>query len=133
MFSFDDFAQLKFLEGRWRGVTADGKEFYEEYVHPEPTVFHSRRYPDDRFEQHTEGSTIRFEDGEVVSQWGEFTWRAASIGPDSARFAPEQAPSEFNWHRIDADTLEATQYWSAEGQPRHYTMRLTRVPAHSPS
>lgn len=117
MFSFDDFAQLKFLEGRWRGVTADGKEFYEEYLHPEPTVFHSRRYPDDRFDQHTEGSTIRYEDGEVVSQWGEFTWRAASIGPDSARFAPERAPSEFDWRRIDADTLEATQHWNAEAGP----------------
>jgi len=133
MFSFDDFAQLAFLEGRWRGVSADGKEFYEEYVRPEPTVFHSRRYPDASFDQHTEGSTIRFEEGEVVSQWGEFTWRAASIGPDSARFAPVNAPGEFDWHRVGADTLEAIQRWVADGKAQQYTMRLTRVPAHSPS
>lgn len=133
MFSFDDFAQLKFLEGRWRGVSADGKEFYEEYVRPEPTVFHSRRYPDASFEQHSDGSTIRFEDGEVVSQWGKFTWRAAGIGPDSARFAPVSAPNEFDWRRVDADTLEATQRWTAEGKPQQHTIRLTRVAAHSPS
>ena len=133
MFSFDDFAQLKFLEGRWKGVTADGKEFYEEYIRPEPAVFHSRRYPDASFDQHTDGSTIRFEEGDVVSQWGDFTWRAAEIGPDSARFAPVSAPSEFNWHRVDADTLEARQRWTAEGKEQHYTMRLTRVAAHSPS
>ena len=133
MFSFDDFAQLKFLEGRWRGVSADGKEFYEEYERPEPGVFHSRRYPDASFDQHTEGSTIRFEDGEVVSQWGEFTWRASEIGADSARFAPVSAPSEFDWHRVDADTLEAIQRWEAGGKAQQYTMRLTRVAAHSPS
>lgn len=133
MFSVDDFAQLKFLEGRWRGVTADGKEFYEEYLHPEPTVFRSRRYPDAGFDQHTDGSTIRLTEGEVVSEWGAFTWRASSIGPDSACFAPVSAPSEFDWHRIDADTLEATQRWSAEGKPQQYTIRLKRVAAHSPS
>ena len=95
MFSFtlDDFAQLKFLEGRWRGVSADGKEFYEEYVRSEPTVFHSRRYPDASFEQHSDGSTIRLVEGEVVSEWVEFSWRAMEIGPDSARFAPVSAPS----------------------------------------
>lgn len=133
MFSFEDFAQLHFLEGRWRGVSADGKAFYEEYVRPEPTVFHSRRYADDSFEHPSEGSTIRFLDGEVVSEWGTVTWRASEIGPDSARFAPVSAPSEFNWRRIDADTLEATQFWHAEGKPQQHTMRLTRVPAHSPS
>lgn len=133
MFSFDDFAQLKFLEGRWRGVSADGKEFYEEYLRPEPTVFHSRRYPDASFGQHSDGSTIRFEDGEVVSEWGEFRWRAEAISPDSARFAPVNAPGEFDWRRVDADTLEATQRLHADGKPQQYTIRLTRVAAHSPS
>lgn len=133
MFSFDDFAQLKFLEGRWRGVTADGKEFFEEYVHPEPMVFHSRRYPDASFERHSDGSTIRFEDGEVVSEWGEFRWRAAAIGPDRASFAPVNAPGDFDWHRVDADTLEAIQRWKADGKSQEYTIRLTRVAAHSPS
>ncbi|MFC5459970.1 hypothetical protein [Massilia niabensis] len=133
MFSFDDFSQLKFLEGRWRGVSADGKEFYEEYVRPEPTVFHSRRYPNASFEQHSDGSTIRLVEGEVVSEWGEFSWRAMEIGPDSARFAPVSAPSEFDWRRIDADTLEAIQRWDADGKPQQYTIRLTRVPPHSPS
>ena len=133
MFSFDDFDQLKLLEGRWRGVSADGKEFFEEYVRPEPTVFHSRRYPDHSFDQHADGSTIRFGDGEVVSEWGQFSWRALEIGPDSARFAPVNAPSEFDWRRVDADTLEAIQRWDADGKAQQYTMRLTRVAAHSPS
>ena len=133
MFSLDDFGKLQFLEGRWQGQSSDGKAFYEQYDRPDQRTFRSRRFSDAGFTEHSDGSTISFLDGEVLSSWGEFTWRASDIGPDSARFAPVSAPSEFNWHRIDADTLEATQHWNAEGKPQHYTMRLTRVPAHSPS
>jgi hypothetical protein len=128
MFTLDEFSQLEFLTGRWKGVSADGKEFFEEYDRPEPTVFHSRRYPDASFSTHSEGSTISFQDGEVVSQWHEFTWRAASIGPDRASFAPVNAPSEFNWLREDDATLVATQRLTVAGKLQQYTMRLEKMP-----
>jgi hypothetical protein len=127
MFSLDDFSQLRFLEGRWRGIAPDGKEFFEEYDRPEPTVFRSQRFPDGDFTEHTDGATISFKDGEVISQWGEFTWKASSIGPDTAAFEPVNAPSHFTWRRVDDSTLEALQRWTAEGREQQYTIRLTRM------
>lgn len=127
MFSMDDFAQLQFLEGRWRGESPDGKEFFEQYDRPEPGVFQSRRYPDSGFAEHSDGATIALEDGEVISQWNEYTWRASRIAQDSADFEPVSAPSRFRWRRVDGDTLEATQHWTADGKEQQYTLRMTRV------
>jgi len=127
MFSIEDFAQLQFLVGRWRGESADGKPFYEEYDHPGPNVFQSHRYADESFVERTDGSTISFKDGEIISQWGDFTWRASRIGRDSAVFEPVSAPSRFEWRRVDEATLEAHQHWTAEGKEQQHTIRLARV------
>lgn len=127
MFSPEDFAQLQFLTGRWKGQSADGKDFYEEYERPEPNVFRSHRYASAAFDQRTDGSTISFQDGDVVSHWGEFSWKASSIGRDSAVFEPVNAPSRFEWRRVDDATLEAHQRWSADGKEQQHTIRMTRV------
>ncbi|MGI4844190.1 MAG: hypothetical protein ACRYF7_12825 [Janthinobacterium lividum] len=127
MFSLDDFAQLQFLEGRWKGIAPEGKEFFEEYTRPEPEVFQSHRFPDSAFTAHTDGATISLEDGEVISQWGEYTWKASSIGADSAAFEPVNAPSQFVWRRVDDATLEARQRWTADGRAQEFTLQLTKL------
>ena len=127
MFSIEDFAQLQFLVGRWRGESADGKPFFEEYDHPEAKVFQSHRYADESFAERNDGSTIAYADGEVTSTWGDFTWRASIIGADGAVFEPVNAPSRFEWRRVDESTLEAHQRWTAEGKEQQHTIRLARV------
>ncbi|HBZ06540.1 MULTISPECIES: hypothetical protein [Massilia] len=127
MFSPEDFARLQFLVGRWKGHSADGKEFYEEYGRPAPNVFQSHRYASAAFDGRSDGSTISFKDGEVISQWGEFTWKAARIDNDGAVFEPVNAPARFEWRRIDDATLEAHQRWNAEGKEQQHTVRLTRI------
>lgn len=131
MFSLDDFAQLQFLEGRWKGVAPDSKEFFEEYTRPEPAVFQSQRFPDSAFTRQiadpADGATISLQDGEVISQWGEFTWKASSINADEAVFEPVNAPSHFTWRRVDDATLEARQRWTADGKEHEYTLQLTRL------
>lgn len=127
MFSLDDFAQLQFLEGRWKGIAPDGKEFFEEYTRPEPEVFQSHRFPDSAFTGHTDGATISLKDGEVISEWGDFTWKASSIDAAGAAFEPVSAPSRFTWRRVDAATLEAQQHWTADGKEQEYTLQLKKV------
>ena len=129
MFSLDDFGKLHFLEGRWKGQSPDGKEFYEQYDRPDQRTFRSRRFANDAFAEHSDGSTITFLDGEVLSEWGQFTWRASEIGAAHAIFAPVNAPSQFTWRRIDDSTLEAHQRWSTDGdgQEQQHTIRMTKV------
>ncbi len=127
MFSLDDFAKLQFLQGRWKGTAADGKEFFEEYQQPQPGVLQSHRYPDATFGQHSDGATISFKDGDVVSEWGESSWRAAEIHADGATFTPINAPGTFIWRKVDDSTLEAVQRWNADGREQEHITRLTRV------
>jgi len=129
MFNADEFAKLQFLEGRWRGEAPDGAEFFEEYDRPEPALFRSRRFTSAAFSEHNDGSTIALRDGEVVAQWGDFTWRASSIDLDGATFEPVNAPSQFTWRRVDAATLEAEQRWSADGKQHQHTIQMKRVGA----
>ena len=127
MFSLDDFGKLQFLEGRWQGQNSDGKAFYEQYDRPDQRTFRSRRFSDAGFTEHSDGSTISFLDGEVLSSWGEFTWRASEIDAVHATFAPVQAPTQFTWRRIDDSTLEAHQRWSTDGNEQQLTIRMTKV------
>lgn len=127
MFSLDDFGKLQFLEGRWQGQSSDGKAFYEQYDRPDQRTFRSRRFSDAGFTEHSDGSTISFLDGEVLSSWGEFTWRASEIGAAHATFAPVQAPTQSTWRRIDDNTLEAHQRWSTDGNEQQLTIRMTKV------
>jgi hypothetical protein len=128
MFNESDFSRLKFLEGRWKGVGPDGKEFYEEYVLAEPTLLRSLRYADTTFNKATDGSTVTLTDGEVTSTWGEFTWRATSLTPSKACFEPVNAPSEFCWESAAPDSITVTQRWTdADGKEQSFGITLERV------
>lgn len=129
MFTPDDLAHLKFLEGRWKGTGPDGKPFYEAYDFAGPTTFRSRRYPDAAFTAPNDGSTVVLQDDAVVSRWREFTWRAVALTPDQACFEPIDAPSSFCWRRVGDSTAEVIQRWKDEdGTDRSYTIALERLP-----
>jgi hypothetical protein len=129
-FNETQFAQLKFLEGRYKGVGPDNKPFYEEYVFAGPSLLQSNRYADATFAARTDGSTVALKDGVVTSTWGQFTWKAISLSPTKACFEPVNAPSSFCWERMDKDTVHATQRWTgADGKEQSYVVPLSRLPA----
>jgi hypothetical protein len=128
MFNDSSFAQIRFLEGRWKGVGPDGKEFFEEYVLAEPTKFRSIRHADSSFSKATDGSTVSLVDGVVVSTWGQFTWRAVSLSATKACFEPMNAPSSFCWESITSNEVSVTQRWKdAEGKEQSFVLKLVRV------
>lgn len=128
MFDESSFSQLRFLEGRWKGIGPDGKEFFEEYVLAEPMLLRSIRHADAAFDQATDGSTIALKDGVITSTWGQFTWKATSLGPAKACFEPVNAPSSFCWERVAPDRLTVTQRWTdADGKEQSFVLTLDRV------
>lgn len=128
MFNESDFSQIKFLEGRWKGVGPDGKEFFEEYVLAEPTLLRSLRYADVTSNKATDGSTLALNDGEVTSTWGEFTWRATTLTDSKACFEPLSAPSAFCWERAAPDGITVTQRWTdTDGNEQSFVLSLERV------
>lgn len=129
MFSESSFAQIRFLEGKWRGVGPDGKEFFEEYVLAEPHLFRSMRHADASFNKVTDGSTVSLKDGVAVSTWGQFTWKASSISATKACFEPINAPSSFCWELVSQDTVTVTQRWTdGDGKEQSFSLPLSRFP-----
>ena len=128
MYNEHDFALLAFLEGRWEGRAPDGSKFYEEYSFESATVMQSRRATDASFKEFSDGSTVSLSNGEIVSAWGDFTWRANNISADSVHFMPVNAPSSFSWHRKSATEIEVVQNWTDEtGKKQSYTLTLVRI------
>jgi hypothetical protein len=128
MFTDADFAHLRFLEGRWVGKGPDGSDFYEEYSFPNGTEMRSNRYPDATFTTSTDGSVVALHDGQVMSTWKEFTWKASALVPGNACFAPVNAPSSFCWERVSNSEVHVTQRWSDEkGAPHEYVVPLRRL------
>lgn len=122
-----DLAQLKFLEGRWQGRALDGSAFFEEYDFTGPRLFRSRRYSDASFAKVTSTSTVALKDnGELVSTWGTFTWKAVSLSAGNACFEPLKAPSAFCWQRVDASHVNVTQRWTDNaGKAAAHVLPLT--------
>lgn len=128
MFTSADFAHLKFLEGRWKGTGPDGTAFYEAYDFVDVTTFRSRRYPDMRFTTPGDGSTVTLEAGEIISRWGEYSWRATSVTANEACFEPMNAPSSFCWRRTSDIAAEAVQQWTdGTGKEQRYAIPLERI------
>lgn len=128
MFTSVDFAHLQFLEGRWKGKGPDGQPFYEAYDFPEATTLRSRRYESAQFSAPSDGSTVTFLDGDIVSRWGEFSWQAVRVSPDEACFEPIAAPSTFCWRRVGESHLSVVQRWTDDdGAEQTYTLSLERV------
>lgn len=128
MFNASSFALLQFLEGRWQGVGPGGKAFFDEYRLVEPGLLRSMRHADASFSKVIDGSTVALQEGEIVSTWGQFRWKASSLVEGKACFEPVQAPSSFCWERVDADTVTVTQRWTgADDKPQSYVLKLSRI------
>jgi hypothetical protein len=128
MFTAEDFAHLRFLEGRWEGTGPDGKPFHEQYSFPADTEMRSSRYADANFTEVLDGSVVALVDGRVTSTWNAFTWQAAELAPGKACFEPVNAPSSFCWERISDTAATVTQHWTDEqGKPQQYVLPLRRL------
>lgn len=128
MFNEATMEKLDFLIGRWTGSAPDGSTFYEEYMAADATTLRSLRYNDATFASMTDSSTVSLKDGQIISTWGEFVWKATNISDGYAAFEPINAPSSFSWKRVDDDTVEVTQKWTDEnGVAQSYALHLLRV------
>ncbi|MBX3724760.1 MAG: hypothetical protein KF823_02450 [Xanthomonadales bacterium] len=126
----DDFAHLRFLEGRWVGTAPDGSIFHEAYAFEDRHTLRSSRHADARFEEAVDTSVVRYENGIVTSTWDVFSWRAVELAPGRACFEPVQAPSSFCWQRVDEDHVEVVQRWAdGDGVAQTATVQLRRWPA----
>lgn len=128
MFTSEDFAHLRFLEGRWEGTGPDGNRFYEQYAFPSDSEMTSTRFADATFAEASDGSVVAMDGDRVISTWGEFTWQASELTAGEACFVPVNAPSSFCWKQLSDTSAQVTQRWTDEhGKPQQYVVPLRRL------
>jgi hypothetical protein len=123
--SLEEFRQLQWIAGTWRGSGGAYPAFYEEYRVVDDSTIQMRAFSDSTFSAGTDSSLIEFRGGSVQSRGEQRTYVALALAADSIRFAqPGVALGGHTFLRTSADEWTATLHPSrADGQPTVYIMR----------
>ena len=121
------FSHISYLQGRWRGVDASGKAFFESYIALDDTTMRSFTFSDSTFAAPSESGRIRWASGQVRIDGGELRWVATLWTADSVRFEPEVgASNSFTWTRRSPDAWLARL--EPRGAPGPVTYEMSRLP-----
>jgi hypothetical protein len=122
----DEFSQLNFLEGDWRGTMPDGKPFFERYHATSDTTIRMHAFADSTMTQATDSSLIYWRDHHIYSESDDSRSVVTGIDTGGVHFARERGGGNtFEW-KPDADGWTATLRWTdKDGEPRTvvYPMR----------
>jgi hypothetical protein len=114
-FSPAQFAELRWLEGTWRGWLPDGGFFYERYEVASDTTIRMYAFSDSTLTQTSDSARIVLRGGRIYNEGGA-RWVATHIDSSGIHFAPERgASNRFTWMPENPDSWTATL--SRAGQP----------------
>ena len=122
------FRQLQWIEGTWRGSGGAYPAFFEEYRRLNDSTIQMRSFSDSTLRVATDSSVIEWRNGRVQSRSVRSTYIAVTFTPSSVRFAqPGSAGGGHTFTRASADEWTATLHpASPGGQPTVYTLRRIR-------
>ena len=128
-FTKTDFASLRWLAGRWRGLLPDGKPFFEAYSVVNDSTIHQAAFSDSTFKTQTDSSMIGLRGGLVVHQGQGSSWVASHLDSRVVRFDLVKAPANyFSWSRRGADAWEAQLFnVDGRGQQQRVVYQMQRV------
>jgi hypothetical protein len=122
------FHQLQWIVGSWRGGGGAYPAFFEEYRVIDDSTLQMRAYSDSTFRVATDSSTIEWRTASVQSRSARSTYVAIELAPTSVRFIrPGMTSGGHTFARVSADEWTATLHPSAPGgRATVYTMRRRR-------
>ena len=123
----DQFAQLKWIEGFWRGAAPGGPPFYERYVFADDSSIAMYTFPDSTFASPSDSARVTLRGGVVRDAGNTASWVATRLDSMSVDFAPEWgATNTFTWQKY-GDSWTAT-IQSGSGSSKAVTVyRMQRV------
>jgi len=127
-YSAQDFGQLRWLEGDWRGRLPDGGYFYESYRVQDDSTIVMHGFPDSTFARATDSARITFRDG-IIADEGSTRWVATQLDSNAVDFASEKnAANGFIWARESPDRWKATlRSLNRERQPQTTVYQMERI------
>ena len=126
-----DLADLKWIEGAWRGTGDVDKPFFELYRFENDSTLAVDSFDDETLSKIIETSRFVLKDGQFASAGEGSRYAATDITKDSITFAPiVKARNTFIWRKKSGDLWEAVLEWPAsEGKPASKRVyQMTRIP-----
>lgn len=120
------FAQLRWLEGQWRGEGGGVPAFFEGYRSVDDSTIRKYDFGDSTFRTPTDSGDITLRGGRIRSGSSAQSWVAVALDSASVRFAPERGASNgFEWRRGAPGAWTARLTWDSAGLARErvYQMR----------
>ena len=127
-YSAQDFGQLRWLEGSWRGRLRDGGHFFESYSVKDDSTIVMHGFPDSTFTRATDSARITLRDGRITDQ-GSTRWVATRLDSSVVDFTSEKnASMGFSWARESPDRWKATiRSINRERQPQTTVYPMERI------
>lgn len=127
-YSVQDFGQLRWLEGSWRGQLPDGGYFFERYRVQDDSTIVMHSFPDSTFAQATDSGRITLRDGTIADE-GSTRWVATRLDSNVVDFASDKdAANGFSWARESPDRWRATlRSMNREKQPQTTVYPMERI------
>jgi hypothetical protein len=126
-----DLANLKWIEGAWKGTGDVEKPFFELYRFEDDSTLAVDSFYDESLSKVTETSRFVLKDGQFASAGEGSRYAATDITKDSITFAPiVKAGNTFIWRKKSADLWEAVLEWPAtESKPAMKRVyQMARIP-----
>ena len=120
-YSIDDFSRLRWIEGRWRGNSPDGKSpFYEEYRFINDSTIAKYAFPDSTFGKASDSSRVQLRGGLIRDEGLKASWQVTRLDSTGADFAPDRgATNYFTWSPLSPTSWSATLRWTdKDGRPQ---------------
>ena len=120
------FEQLRWIAGKWRGSGGAYPSFFEEYQVLNDSTIRMRAFSDSTMRVVSDSSTIEFRGGSIRSRSNDGSfYNVVEFTPTSIRFIrPNSARGGHTFARVSADQWTATLHPAqAQGQATVYTMR----------
>jgi hypothetical protein len=119
------FGQLRWIDGQWRGSGGAYPSFFEEYRFLNDSTIRMRAFSDSTFRTVTDSSTIALRNGTIQSGSGRLAYDVIEFSPTRVRFARRGATGGgHTFARNSANEWTATLHPSAPGgQATIYRMR----------
>jgi len=127
-YSVQDFGQLRWLEGSWRGRMPDGGYFFERYRVQDDSTIVMHGFPDSTLTRATDSARITLREGKIVDEGGT-RWVATRLDSNVVDFTSEKnASSGFSWARESQDRWKATlRSLNRERQPQTTVYQMERI------
>ena len=125
------FATLRWLEGRWKGTMPDGNAFYEGYRMVNDSTLASLTYPDSVTAAASDSGEITLRGGVVRSGNPATGYVVTELSDGRVHFEPSgSARNNFTWVRASPDAWDATLRWpaTAEQPAREVVYPMRRIP-----